>query len=220
MSKQKMSVRYIAMVAMFCAISYIAMLLGDFVPKIAGFLSYDPKDAIVVIAGFILGPMASFFISLIVSFIEMITVSTTGPYGFLMNVISTCAFAIPAAVVYRKRHTHNGAVLGLAIGTVVMVICMVIWNYIVTPFYMGVPREQVAAMLVPVFLPFNLVKGGINAGLTLLIYAPIVSALRKAKLVEPSQSGGKKKFNAGYTLFALMVLVTFVLLFLVIAGVL
>ena len=137
-----------------------------------------------------------------------------------MNVISTCAFAIPAAVVYRKRHTHNGAVLGLAIGTVVMVICMVIWNYIVTPFYMGVPREQVAAMLVPVFLPFNLVKGGINAGLTLLIYAPIVSALRKAKLVEPSQSGGKKKFNAGYTLFALMVLVTFVLLFLVIAGVL
>ena len=170
--------------------------------------------------GFILGPMASFFISLIVSFIEMITVSTTGPYGFLMNVISTCAFAIPAAVVYRKRHTHNGAVLGLAIGTVVMVICMVIWNYIVTPFYMGVPREQVAAMLVPVFLPFNLVKGGIMGGLTLLIYAPIVSALRKAKLVEPSQSGGKKKFNAGYTLFALMVLVTFVLLFLVIAGVL
>ena len=220
MSKQKMSVRYIATVAMFCAISYIAMLLGDFVPKISGFLSYDPKDAIIVIAGFILGPLSSFFISLIVSFIEMITVSTTGPYGFLMNVVSTCAFAIPAAWVYRKYHTHRGAVVGLALGTVIMVICMVIWNYVITPFYMGVPREQVAAMLVPVFLPFNLVKGGINAGLTLLIYAPIVNALRRAKLIEPSSSGGRKKFNAGYTLFAVMVLITFALLFLVIAGVL
>ncbi len=219
MQKEKMSVKYIATVAMFCAISYIAMLLGDFVPKISGFLSYDPKDAIVVIAGFILGPMSSVFISVIVSFIEMITVSTTGPYGFLMNVVSTCAFAVPAAWMYRKYHTHRGAIVGLAIGTVFMVICMVIWNYIVTPFYMGVLREQVAAMLVPVFMPFNLVKGGINAGLTLLIYAPIVSALRKAKLIEPSKSGSKKRFSAGYTLFAAMVLVTFVLLFLVIAGI-
>ncbi len=219
MQKSKMSTKYMVTVAMFCAISFVAVLIGRLVPNIAGFLSYDPKDAIVVIAGFILGPAASAIIALIVSFIEMLTISTTGPYGFLMNFISTCAFALPAAWFYKKSHSYKGAVIGLGIGVAFMALCMVLWNYIVTPFYMGVPREQVAAMLVPIFLPFNLVKGGINAGLTLLIYKPVVNALRKAKLVEPSKSGQKGKFSPGFTLFAAAVLITFVLLFLVLAGI-
>lgn len=219
MQKTKISVKYMTTVAMFCAISFVAVLIGKLVPNIAGFLSYDPKDAIVAIAGFILGPAAAAIIALIVSFIEMLTVSTTGPYGMLMNFLSTCAFAIPAAWFYKKSHSYKGAVIGLGIGVALMALCMVLWNYIVTPFYMGVPREQVAAMLVPVFLPFNLVKGGINAGLTLLIYKPVVGALRKAKLVEPSKSGQKGKFSLGFTLFAVAVLATFVLLFLVLAGI-
>ena len=100
-----------------------------------------------------------------------------------------------------------------------MVAAMLLWNYIITPFYMGVPRETVAGMLMSVFLPFNLVKGGINAALTLLLYKPVVGALRKAGLAEPS-SGGKGSFSLGFTLFALAVLVTFVLLFLTMIGVL
>ena len=219
MQKTKFSTKYMTTIAMFCAISYIAVFIGKLVPNIAGFLSYDPKDAIVVIAGFILGPLASVIISVIVSFIEMISISATGPYGFLMNVISTCAFAVPAAWYYKKSHSYKGAVVGLGIGVAVMALCMVLWNYIVTPYYMGVPRDQVAAMLVPVFLPFNLVKGGINAGLTLLIYKPVVNTLRKAKLVEPSKSEAKGKFNPGFTLFAVAVIITFVLLFLVLADI-
>ena len=207
-------------VAMFCAISFIAVLIGRLVPNVAGFLSYDPKDAVVVIAGFILGPAASVIVSAIVSLIEMLTISTTGPYGLIMNIVSTCAFAVPAAWFYRRYHTRKGAIEGLVIGTVIMVICMLIWNYVVTPFYMGVDRAVVAGMLMSVFLPFNLVKGGINAAITLLIYAPVVNTLRKAKLIEPSASGGKKTFSMGFTVFALAVLITFVLLFLVLAGVL
>ena len=219
MQKSKLSTKYMTTIAMFCAISFIAVFIGRLIPNIAGFLSYDPKDAIVVIAGFIFGPLASVIITLIVSFIEMISISATGPYGFLMNVIATCAFAVPAAWYYKKSHSHNGAIIGLGMGVALMTISMVLWNYIVTPYYMGVPRDQVAAMLVPIFLPFNLVKGGINAGLTLLIYKPVVNTLRKAKLVEPSKSGTKSKFNPGFTAFALAVIITFVLLFLVLAGV-
>lgn len=219
MSKNKVSTKYMTTVAMFCAVSFVAVLIGKLVPNVAGFLSYDPKDAIVAIAGFILGPISCLVISVIVSFIEMITISTTGPYGFLMNVVATCAFSMPAAWYYRKHHTRNGAIWGLVIGTLAMACCMLIWNYVVTPFYMGVEREVVAGMLMSVFLPFNLVKGGINAGITLLIYAPIVNALRKAKLVPESKSSGKKKFNAGYTVFAAAVIITFALLFLVLAGV-
>ena len=215
-----MSTRYMAVVAMFTAVSFIAVLLAKVIPNVAGFLSYEPKDAVIVIASFIFGPITGVIISLLVSFIEMLSISTTGIYGFLMNVVSTCAFVVPAAWIYKKDHSQKGAVLGLAAGVIFMAVVMVIWNYIITPFYMGVPRETVAGMLATVFLPFNLVKGGINAALTLLLYKPIVGALRKAGLVEPSHGEHKGRFSLGFTLFSIAVLVTFVLLFLVMIGVL
>ena len=43
---------------------------------------------------------------------------------------------------------------------------------------MGLTREAVAAMLLPVFLPYNLLKCAMNAALTMLIYKPLVNALR------------------------------------------
>ena len=220
MQKQKMSTRYMAVVAMFTAVAFVAVLLAKVIPNVAGFLSYEPKDAVIVIASFIFGPMTGVIISLLVSFIEMISISTTGIYGFLMNVVSTCAFVVPAAWLYKKDHSQKGAVLGLGRGVVLMAIVMVVWNYIITPFYMGVPREVVAGMLASVFLPFNLIKGGINAALTLLLYKPIVGALRKAGLVEPTHSSHRGKFSLGFSLFSVAVLVTFVLLFLVMIGVL
>ena len=210
-----------AAVAMFSAVSFVAVLVSKVIPNVAGFLSYEPKDAVIVIAGLLYGPLTSVLISLIVSFIEMITISSTGPYGFLMNVVSTCAFAVPAAWYYQKHRTQKDAVIGLVIGVLTMAAAMLLWNYIITPFYMGVPRATVAGMLMTVFLPFNLVKGGINAGLTLLLYKPVVNALRAAGLAQPSSSGkAKGNFSAGFTLFAVAVLATFVLLFLVMIGVL
>ena len=220
MSKQRISTRNMAVIAMFSAVSFVAVLISRVIPDVAGFLSYDPKDAVIVIAGFIMGPMASVAISVIVSFIEMISISSTGPYGFLMNVVSTCAFAVPAAWFYKKNHSQKGAVIGLLFSVVVLVICMAIWNYVVTPYYMGVERQMVADMMFTVFVPFNLAKGGINAGLALLLYRPIVGSLRKAGLVEQSSSSHKKTFSAGFTLFAAAVIVTFVLLLLVLLGVL
>lgn len=219
MEKQKMSTRYMAVIGMFTAVSFIAVLVGKIIPNVM-FLSYEPKDAVIVIAGFIFGPMASAIITVLVSFIEMITISSTGPYGFIMNTISTCAFSVPAAWIYKKYRSQQGAVAGLAAGVVILAATMVMWNYIITPLYMGQPREVVAGMLATLFLPFNLIKGGINAGLALLLYKPVVGALRKAKLVEPSSSEHKGKFSVGFTIFSLAVLVTFVLLFLAMIGVL
>ena len=210
-----------AAVAMFSAVSFVAVLVSKVIPNVAGFLSYEPKDAVIVIAGLLYGPLTSVLISLIVSFIEMITISSTGPYGFLMNVVSTCAFAVPAAWYYQKHRTQKDAIIGLVIGVLTMAAAMLLWNYIITPFYMGVLRATVAGMLMTVFLPFNLVKGGINAGLTLLLYKPVVNALRAAGLAQPSSSGKTKgNFSAGFTLFAVAVLATFILLFLVMIGVL
>ena len=225
MAKSKFSTRYVAVCAMFCAIAYVLTLIGQLVPQVAGFLSYDPKDVAVVIIGFILGPLASVFVSVIVSFIEMISISGTGPIGFLMNVLSTVAFAVPAAIVYKKYHSQKGAIFGLAIGVVSMAAFMVLWNYIVTPLYMSMgpvteiaeKRKVVASMLVPVFLPLNLIKGSINALLTMLVYKPVVGSLRAAKLIDQGPSG-KGKLKPGYLVVTLVLLAVCVVLFLKLAG--
>lgn len=211
----------ICMLAMLSAISFVMVLVGRLIPDVAGFLSYDPKDAVIVISGFIYGPMTSVIISVIVSLIEMISISGTGIYGMIMNIVSTCAFAVPAAMIYKKMRTMKGAVLGLVTSVVFMTGCMVLWNYNITPYYMRVDRSVVAGMLLSVFLPFNLVKGGINMGLTMLLYKPLTTALRKARLIPESSGGGSKRSaQIGFTVAALFVLATFVLLFLLFAKVL
>lgn len=225
--KQKMSVRYLACMAMFTALSFVAVLIAKWIPPVSGFLSYEPKDALIVIAGFIFGPLSSLILSVLVSFIEMVSISSTGPWGFLMNALASCAFALPAAWIYSRHKTMKGAVIGLAVGVLTMAVCMVVWNYIVTPYYMSMgdvtdvaaKRQIVGGMLASVFLPFNLIKGGINAGLAMLLYKPVVGALRGAGLVAPSQSK-KGRFSLGFTAFALAVLLTFILLLLVMLGVL
>ena len=178
-------------VAMLCAIAYLVMVIGR-IPVVL-FLKYDPKDVIITMGGFMFGPIASLAISVIVSLVEMFTVSDTGLIGCIMNILSSCSFACTAAVIYKKKHTVGGAVGGLAVGLVLMTGIMLLWNYFVTPIYMGYPREAVAELLVPAFLPFNLLKGGLNAAITMLIYKPLVTALRKARLI-PESDVYKRQF--------------------------
>ena len=200
------------------AIAYVVMLLSKLLPQVYGFLQFDLKDTVICIGGFIFGPLAAAMVSVVVAFIEMITVSDTGPIGLLMNVLATCAFCCTASFIYKKKHTMSGAVIGLASGTIALTIVMLLWNYLITPIYMMMDRAFVASLLIPVFLPFNLVKGGMNMAAILLLYKPVVGALRKAHLVAPSENR-KGKFNVGYLLFALVLLATFVVLMLVLAGV-
>lgn len=169
---------------MLCALAYVAMALIHIklIPA-ASFLTYDPKDVIIAIGGFLFGPVYAILISLIVAFLEMITLSESGIIGFVMQVIATASFVIPASVMYKKNRTKRSATIGLAIGTLLMTVIMVLWNYILTPIYMGAARSDVAAMLVPIIIPFNLIKGVLNSVLTILIYKPIVTGLRKMGLV-------------------------------------
>jgi hypothetical protein len=60
---------------------------------------------------------------------------------------------------------------------------MLFWNYFLAPIFMGYPREEVAKLLIPAFLPFNLIKGAINAAITLLLYKPVITVLRKSSLI-------------------------------------
>ena len=205
---KKTDIRKMAMIGMLCAVSFLMVLVGRLVPNVAGFLSYDPKDAMVAISGFVFGPVSAMIISVIVSFIESISISDTGPIGLFMNVISTCAFALPAALIYKKNRSMGGAIFGLTVGVIFMTCCMVFWNYLITPYYMkNVSRSAIAGMLLPVFIPFNLIKGGLNMGLTLLLYKPIITALRRVHVVPRSAHSGEKKMSVQIGVIALSVVV-------------
>ena len=210
----------LTLMAMFAALAYIVMLVGRFPISSVDFLKYDPKDVILVICGFILGPMPALLVTFVVSAIEMLTVSSTGIIGLIMNVLSSAGFACTAAFVYKKRHSLRGAAVGLMLGALVMTALMLLWNYFITPYYMGMPREAVAAMLVPVFLPFNLIKSALNAAIAMLIYKPVSRALRQIGLTEPAggQAPGKKSVM-GAMLIAALVLVSCIFIVLIMRGI-
>ena len=225
MEERKFGIRQITILAMFAAMAYVVALVCHFVmPPLVETppLKLDLKDAVIVMAGMLFGPLPALIVSTIVSLLEMLTVSTTGPIGLLMNILSTCSFACTAGFIYKRKRTKGGAVLALTLGVVAMILAMLLWNYIVTPLYTGAPREAVAGMLLPVFLPFNAVKGGLNMALTLLIYKPLVSALRK---IRPSsapagaESGEKHKISVGIYILGAVLLITSVLFALALAKV-
>lgn len=200
--------------AMLAAVAYMIVALVR-IPVVL-FLKYEPKDVVITIGGFLLGPMASFIISALVSLLEMVSFSETGPIGCLMNLLSTCCFACTAAFIYKKQHSLKGAVTGLLTGGVFMVGIMLLWNWLITPLYLGVERTAVEAMLLPAFLPFNLLKAGLNTALTLCLYKPLVTALRKTGLVEAGIKKGRSKI--GIYIFAAGLLLTCILLLLVMQG--
>lgn len=209
--------RKITLIGMFSALAYIFTLVGHFVPiSFTDFLRYDPKDAIIVIAGFSMGPVAALIISVIVAFLELVTISTTGFVGFAMNIISSASFACISALIYKKIKSIGGAAFGLAVSSVVTVGLMVLWNYIVTPVYMGIPREAIVDMLVPIFMVFNIIKCGLNTALVLLIYKPCVTALRRVGLMPKSKSvDGKGKISVATIVCASLLAVGMVALFIV-----
>jgi len=215
--KKRIDTKKLVLLAMFAAIAYIMVALIR-VPVVL-FLNYEPKDVIITIGGFLFGPLASLIISLVVSLVEMFTISDTGPIGALMNFLSTCCFACTASLIYKKYHTGKGAVLGLLCGSIVMIGTMLLWNYLITPLYMAnTSRQDVANMLVPVFLPFNVLKAGLNTAITLFLYKPLVTALRKARLIE---TAAPKKASAkpGIYLVATLLLTSCILLILVLKGI-
>jgi len=212
----------LTVLAMLSAIACVVMLIVrfNFMPA-APFLIYDPKDIIIAIGGFILGPLAVIAMSIIVAFVEMFTVSADGWVGFAMNVLSSCSFALPAAIIYKRVHNLKGALIGLVAGWLFVTAVMVMWNYIVTPIYRGFPREAIVPMLPTIFMPFNLIKYGLGAATTMLVYKPLSLALQKMKIIQKPEgkAAGPKSLIVGVIMAVCLAAIPCVLLLLVLQGI-
>ena len=207
--------------AMMAALAVVADIFLR-IPGIGGFLTYEPKDVILTIGGFIFGPLAGILMSLIVCVIEMVTVSTTGFIGLLMNFLASAVFVGVSTVIYSRKKTLSRAIAGLVAGSLSMLVIMLLWNYIMTPIFMGVPREAVLGMFLPLLIPFNLLKAALNSALVLFLYKGVVTALRKSKLIPTRESndGEKKRLNTAILISISAVLViTLVIVMLIFAGI-
>ena len=216
MNNSSWRLRRLVIMALITALSYVAVALIR-IPAVE-FLSYEPKDVLLTIGAFMFGHIEGLIMAALVALLELVTISTTGPIGMAMNIVSSALFVCTAAYVYRRWRTLSGAVIGLLLSVVLMTGGMLLWNYLITPLYMGIPREAVAEMLLPMFLPFNLLKGGLNATLVMLMYKPVTGALRSARLLPPAETG-KNKTNLTILLVSLFAFLTLGLLLLSWSGI-
>ena len=211
-SRSNWDTKKLVVLAMLTALAFLFALIR--IPTGLLWLRYEPKDVIITIGGFIYGPMAVIAMSLVLSLLEMLMLSATGWFGFVMNVIATCSFACTASLVYKKWRTHTGAAIALIAGVAVNVPVMLLWNYLIVPLFAeNVTREQALGMLIPVFLPFNLIKGGLNSAMIMLLYKPVRTALDRSGLLPAANSPVRKsaKVNVLAIILSAFVLLTCVM---------
>ncbi len=192
MQKSKQNLKTVCGVAIFAALAFGVSLVFR-IP--VAFLTFDAKDAVITVAAFIWGPLSAIPMAFIAALLELFTISSTGWYGLLMNVASSLAFSMTAATIYKFKRTRNGSIIAVYSAVVVLVLVMMIMNILITPLYMGVPRGVVTELIPALLLPFNFAKAMLNCALVVIIYKPIVTALRLVGFVKGEARGKDLKLN-------------------------
>jgi len=177
--------------AVFIALAFVVTLV--FHIKVL-FLTFDLKDAVMLIGAMICGPVYAVVMPVITALLEFMSpVSDTGIYGLIMNILSSVAFSLPACLVYNYKKSIKSALLGITTAVFTTTAVMLLANLIVTPYYYHMTVSGVAQMIPTLLLPFNLTKAALNAGFVLLLYKPMIQTLRKAKLVDLSNEKSEEK---------------------------
>ena len=123
-----------------------------------------------------------------------------------MNVMGSICFILPASLLYRWKHTRQGAIIAMTVSTVLVSAAFIFINaYIAFPLYSrlyGMPMDVIISMgtavnpmitdlpslmLFSVF-PFNLFKHGVTSFITYLIYKRAGNTLREIIAVPEPQS--------------------------------
>ena len=138
---------------------------------LAPFLEYDAGDIPILMGGFIFGPVAGIVLSVITSVVQALTVSSSsGWIGCAMHIFAASALVGSSSAIYSRNKTTKGLILAAAVGTLAMTAVMIPLNLIFYPLFTGTPVNAVIELIVPVLLPFNLMKAGINSVVFLLIF--------------------------------------------------
>lgn len=190
------TVAKIAMFAALCTVLYFVPKIS--IPGLPPFLELNLSDIPMLIGGFALGPAAGAII-VVCKFLFKVPFTSTGAVGEFADLLIGLAYVVPASLIYKKRRSFSGAVLGLTVGTVCSIACGMLTNrLILIPFYvkfMGMSMESlvnICKMLSPnltvenfyryyIFggvLPFNLLRCALSSVVTILLYKRISKLLK------------------------------------------
>ncbi|PKM61606.1 MAG: ECF transporter S component [Firmicutes bacterium HGW-Firmicutes-21] len=170
----KNKIRKLTTAAVLSALSVVmVMFLRTPLFASAPFLEYDPADIPILLGGIFLGPFWGLAMTVAVSAIQATTVSAqSGVYGFIMHVIATGTLVLTVTVInrYIKIGEKAKLITSVIIGVITATAVMVGANLIITPAFTGWPVSSVKEILLPIIIPFNLIKLGGNAALTVVLY--------------------------------------------------
>ncbi len=185
---KKVDVKKLTVSAMLIALAFLSIFLLKF--KVS-FLSFDFKDALLSVLTLLYGPLWGIISVCVVAVLEFLTVSDTGVYGLIMNIISSGVFALAVGFVYKYKRSFLGAIIASICAVISVTVVMMLANMLITPYYMGVSTDAVIKLIPTLLLPFNFIKSLMNASVMLIIYKPLTSLLRKIGLMKTKESNYK-----------------------------
>ncbi len=197
MKIKPLNAKTVAFIGMLGAVSAVLMAIQVPLPFAPTFLKFDISELPALFSGFFLGPISGCGVIAVKLLLKVLLQGTeTAFVGEAMNLVGSCAFVLPASLLYQHWHSKRGALAALSISTLlVSVICIFLNTYVAFPMYSslyGIPMDAIiemgssvnplvhdsfTLMLYGVF-PFNLVKHGVTSLVTYLVYKRCGNALR------------------------------------------
>ena len=150
--------RRIATTSLFLAIAIIASFVEIPIFPAAPYLKYDPSGIVCLTAGFAFGPATGALVSILMWIPHLFG----NPFGAIMAALANASLVLPSALYYKHHQTKKGAMIGLAIATPICLAVCIIANLIITPLYTPIEIKALYQLIIPVLVPFNLMKIGIN----------------------------------------------------------
>lgn len=184
-----LNVRNVVLIGMFGALAAVLESFQFPVPFAPPFYKLDFAETPILIGAFALGPVPAIFMELVKTLLHVLIKGTTTMYvGDLANFVGSLFYILPAALLYQRKKNRKTAMLGLSISVVSAVIGAVLINCNVTlPLYANLAFggiDNIIAMGTKVnpaitdlytfaifaIVPFNLLKCGLNALITAVVY--------------------------------------------------
>jgi riboflavin transporter len=177
-------------------IGTVLMFFEFALPIFPSFIKIDISDMPALIGTFALGPWSGIMIELLKNILHGIFASQTAFVGELANFIIGSVFVTTAGVIYKFKKSKLNAVVGLIVGTIAMTISACVLNYFVLlPLYekaFNFPISQmvdiasringnitgIGTLILWSIAPFNILKGILLTGLTLVVYKSVAPVLK------------------------------------------
>ena len=195
--KQRIGIRTMVQVGMLSAIATVLMLFEIPLPFAPSFYEIDFSEVPVLTGCFTMGPLAGAAIEMVKILLNfLINGTVTAGVGEIANFLIGCALCVPAGLLYKKQKTRKGALIGMAVGTGMMVIVGCVINaYVLLPVYakaFQMPLDALIGMgtavnpnitglstfVIFAVAPFNLLKGVLVSLIVLAIYKKISPIFR------------------------------------------